>query len=150
MQPLADKIRPNTLDEVIGQSNLVGEGKVIRNMFNKGYIPNMIFYGPPGVGKTTVANLAAKSTNKKFYKLNATTAGVKDIQNIIPIKKDGKTWLCTQEYARKYTCDPEFPFLVSYSRTGSHWLRMIMELYFEKPILVRIFYFIKKRNFLCL
>lgn len=83
MQPLADKIRPNTLEEVIGQSHLVGEGKVIRNMFNKGYIPNMIFYGPPGVGKTTVANLAAKATNKKFYKLNATTAGVKDIQNII-------------------------------------------------------------------
>ena len=83
MRPLADKLRPKNLDEVVGQQHLIGPGRVLRKIFETGRITNMIFYGPPGVGKTTVASLMAKITDKKFYKLNATNASVKDIQNII-------------------------------------------------------------------
>lgn len=83
MQPLADKIRPTSLEEVFGQEHILGKGKILNKIINSGFIPNMIFYGPPGVGKTTVANIAAKKSNKKFYKLNATNASVKDIKDIV-------------------------------------------------------------------
>lgn len=83
MKPLADKIRPTNLDEVVGQEHILGRGKIIHKMVNYKNITSMIFYGPPGVGKTTVANIIAKVANKNFYKLNATTASVKDIQEII-------------------------------------------------------------------
>ena len=83
MKPLADKIRPETIDEVFGQEHLIGEGKILRNIIETGKIPNMIFYGPPGTGKTTIANILAKVSNKKLYKLNATNASVSDIKEII-------------------------------------------------------------------
>lgn len=82
-KPLADKIRPKTLDEVFGQKHILGKGKILNRILSSGTITNMIFYGPPGVGKTTVANIIAEMTNKKFHKLNATNSGVKDIKNII-------------------------------------------------------------------
>ncbi|AWZ48766.1 replication-associated recombination protein A [Hathewaya limosa] len=81
--PLADKIRPKILKEVIGQEHILGENKILNRMAKSKNIRSMIFYGPPGVGKTTVANIIANTANKKFYKLNATTASVKDIQLII-------------------------------------------------------------------
>lgn len=81
--PLADRIRPQNIDEVVGQSHLLGKGKLLGNIIKKGEIPNMIFYGPSGVGKTTVANIIAKNTGKKLYRLNATTASVSDIKDII-------------------------------------------------------------------
>ncbi len=83
MKPLADRIRPQTIEEVYGQQHLLGEGKVLRSMIASGNIPNMIFYGPSGTGKTTVASIIAKNTNKKLYKLNATNASVSDIKDII-------------------------------------------------------------------
>ena len=83
MKPLADRIRPTNLDEVIGQTHLVGEGKILRNLINKKECVNMIFYGPSGVGKTTIANILADNMNKTLYKLNATTAGTKDIKDIV-------------------------------------------------------------------
>ncbi len=83
MKPLADRIRPQTIEEVYGQKHLLGEGKVLRSMIASGNIPNMIFYGPSGTGKTTVASIIAKNTNKKLYKLNATNASVADIKEII-------------------------------------------------------------------
>ena len=82
-RPLADKIRPDTLDNVVGQEHLLGTGKMLNRIVSSGRMTNMIFYGPPGTGKTTVANIIAKQTNKRFHKLNATHASVKDIQNII-------------------------------------------------------------------
>lgn len=82
-QPLADRIRPKTLDEVVGQKHLLDEGKVLRRIIETGKIPNLIFYGPSGVGKTTVANIISESCNKKLYKLNATTASIADIKQII-------------------------------------------------------------------
>ncbi len=81
-KPLADRIRPEKLSEVFGQSHIIGKGKVLSEIAEKGEIPNMIFYGPSGTGKTTVANILAKLSNKALYKLNATTASVADVKNI--------------------------------------------------------------------
>lgn len=81
--PLPDRIRPVTLDEVVGQKHLIGEGKILRNIIENNEIPNMIFYGPSGVGKTTVANIIAERTGKTLHRLNATTASVADIKNIV-------------------------------------------------------------------
>ena len=82
-QPLADLLRPQTLDEVYGQEHILGEGAVLRRLVEAGKIPNMIFYGPSGTGKTTVANIIAKQTNRTLYKLNATTASTADIKEIV-------------------------------------------------------------------
>ena len=83
MRPLADKIRPKTLDEVVGQKHLVGQNGIIRKLIQSNNIPNMIFYGPSGTGKTTIANIIASLTNKALYKINATSAGSQDIKDVI-------------------------------------------------------------------
>ena len=83
MQPLADRIRPETLDEVVGQQHLIGSGKVLRTLIESGNLPNMIFYGPSGTGKTTIARIAAKNSGKTLYYINATNGSVSDIKNII-------------------------------------------------------------------
>ena len=83
MNPLADRIRPKNIDVVFGQEHLIGEGKILRNIIEKNETPNMIFYGPSGVGKTTVANIIANNTGKEIYRLNATTASVSDIRDIV-------------------------------------------------------------------
>ena len=81
--PLADRIRPTTLDEVVGQRHILAKGRPLYNIINKGKIPNMIFYGSSGVGKTTVANIIAKQTSKTLYKLNGTQASTADIKEIV-------------------------------------------------------------------
>lgn len=81
--PLADKIRPKTLDDVVGQSHILGANKPLRRIIESGKIPNMIFYGPSGVGKTTVARIIADNTKMRMYKLNGTSASVQDIKQII-------------------------------------------------------------------
>lgn len=83
MKPLADRIRPEGINEVFGQGHILNKGRILNTMINSGRITNMIFYGPPGTGKTTVANIAAGSVNKTLYKLNATNASVKDIKEIV-------------------------------------------------------------------
>lgn len=80
--PLAERMRPHNLDEVVGQKHLIGDNKILRNLIDSGNIPNMIFYGPSGTGKTTVANIAAMASDKQFYKLNATNASLADIKAI--------------------------------------------------------------------
>ena len=82
-QPLADLLRPTTLDEVYGQEHILGPNAVLRRLIDSGNIPNMVFYGPSGTGKTTVANIIAKQTNRTLYKLNATTASTADIKEIV-------------------------------------------------------------------
>ena len=82
-QPLADLLRPTTLDEVYGQEHILGQGAILRRLIDSGNIPNMIFYGPSGTGKTTVANIIAEQTNRTLFKLNATTASTADIKNIV-------------------------------------------------------------------
>ncbi|MEM1485313.1 replication-associated recombination protein A [Oscillospiraceae bacterium PP1C4] len=81
--PLADRIRPQTLDDVVGQEHLLGKNKVLRRMVETGNIPNLIFYGPSGVGKTTVASIIAKQAGRKLYKLNGTTASTADIREVV-------------------------------------------------------------------
>lgn len=81
--PLADRLRPKTIDDIIGQPHLLGEGKPLRNIIKSGELPNMVFYGPPGVGKTTLASIIAKTTDRHLVKLNGTTAGTADIKDVV-------------------------------------------------------------------
>ena len=82
-RPLADRIRPDSIDDVFGQKHLLGENGILRRVILSGQIPNMIFFGPSGVGKTTVAEIIARHTSREFKKLNATTASISDIKDIV-------------------------------------------------------------------
>ena len=82
-KPLADRIRPASLSEVVGQQHILGEGKALRNIMESGRIPNLIFYGPSGVGKTTVARIIAQQTDMRLHKLNGTTASTADIKAVV-------------------------------------------------------------------
>ncbi|MCL2843038.1 MAG: replication-associated recombination protein A [Oscillospiraceae bacterium] len=82
-RPLADEVRPLELDQVVGQEHILGPGGILRRVVESGQVPNMIFYGPSGVGKSTVASIIARQTNRTLHKLNATTAGIADIKEII-------------------------------------------------------------------
>ena len=81
--PLADRIRPQSLDDIVGQRHLLAPGKALRRIIESGEIPNMVFYGPPGVGKTTLAALIARQTKRKLCKLNGTTASTADIREVV-------------------------------------------------------------------
>ena len=83
MAPLAERMRPQTIEDMVGQPHLLTSGKAFRNILESGHIPNLIFYGPSGVGKTTVADIIAKRTDKRLYKLNGTTASIADIKTAI-------------------------------------------------------------------
>ena len=82
-QPLADRIRPKTLDEVVGQRHILGENGLLRRVIESGKIPNMVFYGPSGTGKTTVANIIADRSGRTLRRLNATTAALSDIRDVM-------------------------------------------------------------------
>ena len=81
--PLADKIRPKTLADVVGQEHILGEGRPLRKIIDSGTVPNMIFYGPSGVGKTTVARIIAENCGMSLYKLNGTNASLSDIKDVV-------------------------------------------------------------------
>lgn len=83
MKPLAEIMRPHNIDEMVGQNHIIGSGSVIKNLIENKAIINSIFYGPPGTGKTTLAKIISQYTDKKFYKINATTASIKDIYEIV-------------------------------------------------------------------
>lgn len=89
-QPLAERLRPRTLDEYIGQEHLVGEGAVLRKMIDAGRIPSFILWGPPGVGKTTLAQIIAHKLETPFYTLSAVTSGVKDVREVIEKAQKGR------------------------------------------------------------
>ena len=89
-QPLAERLRPRTLDDYIGQKHLVGEGAVLRNMIEAGRITSFILWGPPGVGKTTLAQIIANKLETPFYTLSAVTSGVKDVRDVIERAKNGR------------------------------------------------------------
>ena len=90
MEPLAERLRPKTLDEYIGQKHLVGEGAVLRNMIETGRISSFILWGPPGVGKTTLAQIIANKLETPFYTLSAVTSGVKDVREVIEKAKNSR------------------------------------------------------------
>lgn len=81
--PLAERVRPQKLEDIIGQEHIFGKDNMLQKMISAEFIPNMIFYGPPGTGKTTTAQIISKQTNKRFFKLNATTASLSDIKEIL-------------------------------------------------------------------
>ena len=82
MQPLAEQIRPSCLEEIVGQQHLLAPNRPLRRIIESGKIPNMIFYGPSGVGKTTVARIIANSTSMSLHKLNGTTASTADLREV--------------------------------------------------------------------
>lgn len=90
MEPLAERLRPKTLDEYIGQKHLVGQGAVLRNMIESGHISSFILWGPPGVGKTTLAQIIANRLDTPFYTLSAVTSGVKDVRDVIERAKGSR------------------------------------------------------------
>ena len=90
LQPLAERMRPQTLDDYIGQKHLVGEGAVIRRMIEQKRVASFILWGPPGVGKTTLANIIAKTLEVPFYTLSAVTSGVKDVRDVIDRAKSSR------------------------------------------------------------
>lgn len=89
--PLADRMRPENLDELIGQEHILGDGKLLRRAIESDRLSSVIFYGPPGSGKTTIANVIAKKTHGYFIKVNAVTAGVQDIRKLITEAEEGLT-----------------------------------------------------------
>ena len=88
-KPLAEILRPSTLDEYIGQEHLIGKQAILRQAIEGNAIPSMILWGPPGVGKTTLAYIISKSLSRPFYTLSAISSGVKDVRNVIEIAKTG-------------------------------------------------------------
>jgi len=99
--PLAERIRPYSLDTYIGQKHLVGKGAIIRNAIETGVIPSMILWGPPGVGKTTLASIMAANIKASFYMLSAVSSGVKEVREVIEkAKLNSKTILFIDEIHR--------------------------------------------------
>lgn len=89
-EPLAERMRPRSLDEYVGQKHLVGEGAIMRKMIDAGRISSFILWGPPGVGKTTLAQIVAQTLKVPFYTLSAVTSGVKDVREVIERAKNGR------------------------------------------------------------
>ena len=87
LPPLAERLRPTTLDELVGQQHLTGNGSILRTAIEHGKIPSMILWGPPGVGKTTIANIIAQTLQVPFYTLSAISSGVKEVREVIELAK---------------------------------------------------------------
>ncbi|GAA0526920.1 replication-associated recombination protein A [Chitinophaga japonensis] len=101
MEPLAERLRPAALDELVGQEHLTGEGSILRKALQQGKIPSMILWGPPGVGKTTIANIIAHTLQVPFYTLSAIAAGVKEVREVIEIaRRQGHAVLFIDEIHR--------------------------------------------------
>lgn len=113
--PLADRMRPQGIDELVGQEHLVGEGKILRRLIEGDTLPSMIFWGPPGSGKTTLARLIANATKSEFTQLSATASGVKDIREIIERakknKEEGKNTMLFIDEIHRFTKSQQDVFL---------------------------------------
>ena len=90
--PLADRMRPLVLEDYIGQKHLLGEGKLLRRMLEQDQIPSMIFWGPPGVGKTTLARIIASRTRSRFLNFSAVTSGIREIKDIMKQAEENRAY----------------------------------------------------------
>ncbi|HAL18750.1 MAG TPA: AAA family ATPase, partial [Spirochaetaceae bacterium] len=90
--PLAERLRPRKLEEIAGQSHLIAKGKVLRNLIEKDIVPSMIFWGPPGVGKTSIARVIANTTNSRFITFSAVTSGIKEIREVMHQAEEAKAF----------------------------------------------------------
>lgn len=88
-QPLADRMRPKKLEDIVGQEHLTGPDGILTSLLKRNHIPSLVFWGPPGVGKTTLANVIANETNRQFYALNAIDSGIKDVRELLNKTKGG-------------------------------------------------------------
>ena len=86
--PLADKMRPRSLDEFVGQGHIIGDGKYLSRLIKSDRLSSILFYGPPGVGKTTLAEIIAKTTSKNFIKLSAVTSNLKELREVLKKAED--------------------------------------------------------------
>ena len=101
LAPLPERLRPKTIAEFVGQQHLIGEGKVLRKMIESGNIPSMIFWGPPGVGKTSLARFIAEQVHLPFHQLSAIDSGVKEVRAVIEkAREEGKAILFIDEIHR--------------------------------------------------
>ncbi len=122
MAPLADRMRPETLDDYMGQEHLLGKGKILRQMLEKDMIPSMIFWGPPGVGKTTLARIIANRTRSSFVNFSAVTSGIKEIKEIMKQADEGRIYgtrtLCFVDEIHRFNKAQQDAFL-PYVEKGS-------------------------------
>ena len=91
-EPLASRMRPKTLDEFVGQKHIIGEGKILRKMIDSDKLTSMIFWGPPGVGKTTLAKIIASKTKSEFITFSAVTSGIKEIKEVMENADKNRTY----------------------------------------------------------
>ena len=115
--PLADRMRPETLDNFVGQENIIGQGKILRQAIEGDNIPSIIFWGPPGCGKTTLARIIARKTKAEFSQISAVTSGVKDIRAIVAEAEKCFNW----EYARFFLL---MKFIVLIKTNKTHYYHM--------------------------
>ena len=106
MPPLAERLRPKTLHELIGQEHLTGKGSVLRNSIENGKIPSMILWGPPGVGKTTIAHIIAQTLDVPFYTLSAISSGVKEVREVIEESKKKEANYQTPQFGKPESAIP--------------------------------------------
>lgn len=118
MQPLAERLRPRSLDDYIGQSHLVGQGAILRQMIESGNVSSFILWGPPGVGKTSLARIIANVLERPFFTLSAVTSGVKDVREVIEKPNN-------QLFSRKPTLYYlSTKFIVSVNHNKIHFLEL--------------------------
>src|SRR5574344_920122 len=108
-QPLAERMRPKSLNDYLGQKHLVAQGAVLRNAIESGRIPSMILWGPPGIGKTTLANIISKSLDRQFYTLSAVNSGVKDVRDVLDKARHAQFFDAPNPRSEEHTSELQSP-----------------------------------------